>query len=85
MEEVPQNPQCLEHPDPVHLVPSPQIQRTGQAASSGLPNMAIYPASEEGATPPSLATGFSVEPDHSLPSIIPSPPKPHSPRAPHHH
>ena len=39
--------------------------------------MAIYPASEvlyERTSPPSLATGFTVEPDPSLPSITPSPP-----------
>ena len=52
MEEVPQNPQYLEPPDPVHLVPSPQLHRTivkkngRQAASSALPNVAIYRASE---------------------------------------
>ena len=72
-------------------MPSPQLQGTigkkkgGQAASSGLPNMAIYPASEvlfEEAAPPSLATGFTVEPDPSLSPITPSPPKPRSPRAP---
>ena len=48
MEEVSQNPQYLEPPDTVHLVTSSQLQRTimkkksGQAASLGLPNMAIY-------------------------------------------
>ena len=48
MEEVSQNPQYLEPLDPVHLVPSPQLQGTigkkkgaGQAASSGLPNAPI--------------------------------------------
>ena len=96
MEEVPQNSQYLEPPHPVHLVPYPQLQRTigkkrmdnFEAASSGLPNMAIYPASEvlhEGAAPPSLATRFTVEPDPILPSITPSPPKPLSPRVHHQH
>ena len=75
MEEVPKNPQYLEPLVSVHLVPSPQLQVTigrkkgGQAASSGLPNVAIYPASEvlyEGTAPLSLATGFAVEPDPSL-------------------
>ena len=60
-------------------------KKGGHAVSSGLPNVAIYPASEvlsEGAAPPSLATGLTVEPDPSLPSIKPSPLKPRSHRKP---
>ena len=41
-----EDPQYLEPPDPVNLVPTPENsceEKEGQAASSGLP---IYPASE---------------------------------------